>query len=171
MESANSVLRLLVLILTDSRLMFDKNVCDDLAGADAVLAKMDTGNRETFSPVAGRTTGLLFGDVLKRIELLRSRFKGELCLQITFITANKHFPREIAEGASLLSPDEVQATTPSGARSFDPLSPSQMGSVKGEADSPGNVITACQAPRPAAVPRCLYETWRRRTELCSRLIN
>lgn len=164
-ELARSILHLPIAVLTNSSLMVEEGVRDDLARADVVVAKMDAHNQEIFKQVNRPIMGLLFSDVLRGIKLFRGRFKGKLCLQIMFIEANKDFAREIAKVANSLSPDEVQLNTPLRPCAVKPLSPSQMSSIKGQFDNLKNVITVYQAFRPEVRALNLNETLRRRPKL------
>jgi wyosine [tRNA(Phe)-imidazoG37] synthetase (radical SAM superfamily) len=153
-------------ILTYSSLMPRKDVRDDLAEADVVVAKLDAHNQELFSRVNRPTIDILLSDILQGIELFRREFKGKLCLQIMFVEANKNFAKEIAKVANSLSPDEVQLNTPLRPCPVKPLTPSEMASIQGDFDNLGNVVMVYQAPRPEVVPLNLYETLQRRPKLC-----
>jgi wyosine [tRNA(Phe)-imidazoG37] synthetase (radical SAM superfamily) len=165
-EVAKAILSLPIAILTNSSLMPRKDVRDDLAEADVVVAKLDAHNQELFSRVNRPTIDILLSDILQGIELFRREFKGKLCLQIMFVEANKNFAKEIAKVANSLSPDEVQLNTPLRPCPVKPLTPSEMASIQGDFDNLGNVVMVYQAPRPEVVPLNLYETLQRRPKLC-----
>ena len=164
-ELARDILHLPVAVLTNSSLMSREDVCDDLARADVVVAKIDAHNHDLFKQVNRPVTGLLFRDVLRGIELFRSGFKGKLCLQIMFIESNKDFAREIAKVASSLSPDEIQLNTPLRPCAVKPLTRSQMDSIQKHFNNCGNVISAYQTARPKVTPLDSNETSRRRPKL------
>lgn len=164
-ELAKSILSLPVAVLTNSSLMSRKDVRHDLAKADVVVAKLDAHNQELFDLVNRPVAGLLFGDIVEGIRLLRREFGGRLCLQIMVMEANKIFAWEIAQVAGSLSPDEVQLNTPLRPCAVKPLSPSQIVSIKDEFNDLSNVVTVYEASRPEVTPLNLGETLRRRPGL------
>ena len=165
-DLAKSILPLPVAILTNSSLMSREDVRHDLAKADVVVATVDAHNQELFRQINRPVAGLLFSDILEGIKLFRREFKGKLCLEAMFIEANKTFAREIAQIASLLSPDEVQLNTPLRPCAVKPLTPSQMASIKADfASFICPVVTVYEAPKPEVKPLNLRETLRRRPKL------
>jgi len=164
-ELARSIFHFPVAVLTNSSLMFRKDVRRDLSEADVVVAKLDAHNEELFQRVNRPVAGLLFDDIVEGIRLFRKEFKGKLCLQIMFMESNKAFVKEIAQVASSLLPDEVQLNTPLRPCAVEPLTPSEMVSIKGEFANLGNVVTVYEAARPEVTPLDLEETLRRRPKL------
>jgi len=165
-EIAKSILPLPVAVLTNSSLMPREDVRHELAKADVVVAKLDAHNQELFRQVNRPMATLMLSDIIEGIKHFKNKFVGKLCLQIMFIEVNKTFAREIAQIASLLSPDEVQLNTPLRPCAVKPLTPSQMASIKGHFDNficP--VVTVYEAPRPEVKPLNLRETLRRRPKL------
>jgi wyosine [tRNA(Phe)-imidazoG37] synthetase (radical SAM superfamily) len=79
-ESARSILRLPVAVLTNSSLTPIEEVRNDLAKADVVVAKMDAHNQEEFDQVNRPMIDLLFSGILEGLQAFRARFKGKLCL-------------------------------------------------------------------------------------------
>jgi wyosine [tRNA(Phe)-imidazoG37] synthetase (radical SAM superfamily) len=113
-ELARSILNLPIAVLTNSSLMFRKDVRQQLAHADTVVAKLDVPNEELFAVVNRPAPGLHFDRIKDGIGLFRGKYRGKLALQVMFIEANKGYASEIAELASQISPDEVQIERPCG---------------------------------------------------------
>ncbi len=164
-DVAKSILHLPVAVLTNSSLMPREAVRDALAKADVVVAKLDAHRKELFSQVNRPMADIMLADIIEGIRFFRSKFTGKLCLQIMLIEANKDFAGEIARIANSLSPDEVQLNTPLRPCAVNPVTPSQMASVKGKFAKLVNVVTVYESSRPEVVPLDLRETLRRRPKL------
>ncbi len=161
-ELAKSILHLPIAVLTNSSLISRKDVRDDLAKADVVVAKLDAHSQELFNQVNRPMAGLMLSDIIAGIKLLRREFKGKLCLQIMFIEVNKNFAGKIAQIAGALLPDEVQLNTPLRPCGVRPLAPPQMASIKGNFHNFRNAVTVYESSRPEIKPLNLQETLRRR---------
>ena len=161
-ELAKSILHLPIAVLTNSSLISRKDVRDDLAKADVVVAKLDAHSQELFNQVNRPMAGLMLSDIIAGIKLLRREFKGKLCLQIMFIEVNKNFAGKIAQIAGALLPDEVQLNTPLRPCAVRPLAPPQMASIKGNFHNFRNAVTVYESSRPEIKPLNLHETLRRR---------
>jgi wyosine [tRNA(Phe)-imidazoG37] synthetase (radical SAM superfamily) len=165
-ELTRTILPLPIAVLTNSSLMPREDVRNDLAKADVVVAKLDAHNQELFSQVNRPMAEFLLSDIIEGIKLFKNKFAGKLCLQVMFIEANRIFAHEIAQIASLLSPDEVQLNTPLRPCAVKPLTPSQMASIKADfASFICPVLTVYEAPKPEVKPLNLRETLRRRPKL------
>lgn len=99
-----------VAVITNSSLMYLREVQEDLNEADFVLAKLDAFDQESFQSIGGGE--LNFEKVLKGIYKFRSGFKGKFALQIMLIDDNLNNVSELASIARTLCPDEVQLNTP-----------------------------------------------------------
>jgi len=161
---AKSILPLPVAILTNSSLMLREDVCDDLAQADVVVAKIDAANEQMFRQINNPVVGYSFDQILYSIEYFRKRFKGKLALQMMFIAINKDYARQMADIARRLSPDEVQLNTPLRPCPVKPLTPEAMAIIENEFTGL-RVVNVYQALKPEVVPLNLEETLRRRPKL------
>jgi len=164
-EITKSSLHLPVAVLTNSSLMPIEDVRHALAKADVVVATIDAHNQELFRRMNRPTTAILLNDILEGIIVFRKEFEGKLNLEVMFIKVNENFAGEIARALTLLSPDQVQLNTPLRPCAVEPLTPSEMSSIKGEFIQLGNVITVYEAPRPEVMPLNLKETLRRRPKV------
>ena len=161
---AKSILPLPVAILTNSSLMPREDVCDDLAQADVVVAKIDAANEQMFRQINNPVIDYSFDQILYSIEHFRNRFRGKLALQMMLIAINKDYARQMADIARRLSPDEVQLNTPLRPCPVKPLTPETMAIIENEFTGL-RVINVYQALKPEVVPLNLEETLRRRPKL------
>jgi len=164
-ELARSILGLPVAVLTNSSLMSRKDVRQQLALADTIVAKLDAPNEETLALVNRPAPALHFNQIRDSIRLFRKEYRGKLALQVMFIETNKNYASEIAALARQMSPDEVQINTPMRPCAVRPLLPESIAEIRREFTNLSNVVTVYEAPKPEVVPLNLAETLRRRPEL------
>lgn len=119
-----------IAVLTNSGLIDKKDVQEDLALADCVIAKLDGHSKELFAKINKPEKGARFEKILKGLGEFSSRYKGKFALQIMFAEENKKYAREIACVARKLKPDEIQLNTPLRPCGIKPLSKSEMERVK-----------------------------------------
>lgn len=163
-KTVKPVLGLPVVVLTNSSLMPRKEVRQELACADIVVAKLDAPNEELFYSINNPVIGYSLDEILQGIRRFRSEFSGKLALQMMFIEANKGFAQEMARIAEQLSPDEVQINTPLRPCAIQPLTPEDISAIQREFSKLGKVVTVYEASRPQVVPIDLKETLQRRPE-------
>ena len=99
-------------ILTNSSLLFDKNVRDSISSLDTIVAKLDASNEEIFKRISRPASGITFEETLSGIKKMRENFQGKFALQIMFMDENKKYAEELAGLAREIKPDEVQINTP-----------------------------------------------------------
>ncbi len=99
-----------IAVITNSSLMTDEAVQQDLLEADFVLAKLDANDQESFVSIDGHC-GLDFNAIVAAIGSFRERFKGKLALQVMLIDENIESVAELADVARRLNPDEIQLNT------------------------------------------------------------
>ena len=160
-----SALHLPVAVLTNSSLMFLRNVRQQLFRADVVVAKLDAPNDELFHRINRPALSLRFDQLVEGIKRFRDEYKGKLALQMMFVEANKDGASGMAMVAQGISPDEVQINTPLRPCSVKPLPPSDIAAIRQEFSNLENVVTVYEAPKREIVPLDLAETLRRRPEL------
>ena len=102
-----------VVVLTNSSLMHDKEVRNDLAKADIVVAKLDAPNHRLFQEIDDPHPEIDFHSMLKGMKRFRDEFHKIYALQMMFVEQNKLFAEEMREIAEEIKPDEVQINTPS----------------------------------------------------------
>lgn len=161
---ARSILGLPIAVLSNSSLMFRKDVRRQLAHADTVVAKLDVPSEEMLAVVNRPAPGLHFDQIRDGIGLFRDEYRGKLALQIMFIEANKDCACEIAALARQISPHEVQINTPLRPCAVRPLPPESIAEIRREFANLNNVVTVYEAPKLEVMPLNVAETFRRRPE-------
>jgi wyosine [tRNA(Phe)-imidazoG37] synthetase (radical SAM superfamily) len=159
---ARQVLGLPVAVLTNSSLMTRKDVREDLAWADVVVAKLDAPNQQLFEKISRPVVDLSLQEIVQAISLFKAEHKGKLALEMMFVRANKGLAAEMAALARRLAPDEVQINTPLRPCAVTPLSPETLAAVREHFQGLPRVHTVYEASRPEARPIDLKETRRRR---------
>jgi len=163
-ELVKSVLPFPVAVLTNSAFMDEKEVRQELALADTVVAKLDAPNEELFQQINRPAPGLRLKDIVSGIEKFRGEYNGKLVLQMMFIAANMHYAGELAQMAESLSPDEVELNTPLRPCSVPPLSLKAMEAIEGQF-ARLKVVNVYKSPKPEVQPLDIKETLRRRPKL------
>lgn len=118
-----------VAVLTNSSLMTDQAVCDDLMAADFVLAKMDAGNQLFFKTI-NQGGPLDLESIIQGIKDFRKKYKGKLALQIMLMDQNIENVQQIAQVSRALGADEVQLDTPIRPCGIKPLERQRLQWVK-----------------------------------------
>ena len=101
-----------IAVLTNSSLIYKKDVQKDLLLADFVIAKLDAHNHTLFRKIGKPVKTIKFDKIVKGLKEFKSRRKGKFALQIMFVKENKRYAREIARLARSIKPDEIQINTP-----------------------------------------------------------
>lgn len=101
-----------IAVITNSSLMNDRSVINDLLSADMVIAKMDASSSRLFVKVNRPAKHLKFEAVYGAIKKFRKHYKGRLALQIMFFFVNKADYKQIADAAFGIMPDEIEINTP-----------------------------------------------------------
>jgi len=163
-ELVKSVSPFPVAVLTGSSLMMNKEVRQELALADTVVAKLDAPNEELFREINRPASNLTLKDIVSGISKFRHEYRGRLVLQIMFIAANMHYAGELARMAESLSPDEVELNTPLRPCAVQPLPPQDMEVIEGQF-ARLRAVNVYKSPKPEAKPLDIKETLRRRPKL------
>ncbi|MBK8146825.1 MAG: radical SAM protein [Acidobacteria bacterium] len=102
-----------VIVLTNSTLLDQKAVRDELALADRVFCKLDAWSDETLRRFDRPAAGITFESIVSGIIALRKEFKGILAIQTMLLrTPHEDEIEELAEILSRIRPDEVQLNLP-----------------------------------------------------------
>jgi wyosine [tRNA(Phe)-imidazoG37] synthetase (radical SAM superfamily) len=116
-----------IAILTNSALITDRRVQEELKKMDIVVAKLDAPDQRMFERVNRPITEEIKLDaIIKGLVEFREGYKGRLCLQMMFIDENKESGVEMARIAAAIQPDEVQLNTPLRPCPANPLTPEEM---------------------------------------------
>jgi wyosine [tRNA(Phe)-imidazoG37] synthetase (radical SAM superfamily) len=163
-QLVRSILDLPAAVLTNSSLMFQEDVRQELAHADTVVAKLDASNEGIFATVNRPVRGLRFDQIRDGIRRFRDEYRGKLALQVMFIAANKEYASDIAALVRQISPDEVQINTPLRPCAVRPLPPKSIAEIQREFTDFRSAVNVYEAPKREVVPLNVIETLRRRPE-------
>jgi len=119
-----------IAVLTNSSLIEEDDLREELLLADFVVAKFDAPSQEIFEKVNQPFETIKFDRVLRAIRDFKHVFKGKLALQIMFIEENKRYASQIAQLAKDINPDEVQINTPLRPCGAAPLPESELKDIK-----------------------------------------
>jgi len=152
-----------IAVLTNSSLMYLKEVRKQLAKVDIVVAKLDAPNDKIFRAVNRPVKGIPFEVILKGIKSFRAEFSKKLALQMMFVEENKDYAADMAELAEKLEPDEVQIDTPLRPCVAKPLNASELLKIKKNFKK-FNTISVYEKRKPDVRILDISETRKRRPE-------
>lgn len=119
-----------IAVITDSSLMRDKAVRNELGLADLVIAKLDAPSQELFEKINRPAAGISFKDVFEGIKSFLKESDAMLAVQIMFIDMNKAEYRKLAQLAFEIGPDEIEINTPLRPCGVKPLSKHEIADIK-----------------------------------------
>ena len=119
-----------IAVITNSSLLYKKDVQEDLMLADFVMAKLDAPTQEVLSAINSPVETITMKHIISGIKEFRRKYKGKLALQIMFIEQNRALASEIAEIARNIHPDEVQINTPLRPCKVKPLSEPELNRIE-----------------------------------------
>jgi len=160
-EVAGKVTKLPVAILTNSSLMYDRDVRKDLSRADIVTAKLDAPNYDIFKKINNPHPDIDFDSMIEGMIKFRDEFDGKYALQMMFIEQNKSYSKQMRELAEEIRSDEVQIDTPFRPCKVPKLNPSELKKVT-EAFKGMNAISYYESTKPKIKPIDESETLKRR---------
>ncbi|MBN1869785.1 MAG: radical SAM protein [Candidatus Omnitrophica bacterium] len=120
-----------IAVITNSSLLDNKGVREDLVLTDFVIAKLDAPTQAVFKKINQPMPDISFERVIDGIKTFRQMFKKKLALQIMFIEQNRKYAQEIAQIAKEINPDEVQINTPLRPCDVKPLSRQEIDRIEG----------------------------------------
>lgn len=97
-----------IAVLTNSSLLYRKDVRKELCLADLVAVKLDADSEKFLKIVNCPAKSIKFNAILNGIKQFRKEYRGKLALQIMLIHANKSIAKNIAKLAEAINPDELQ---------------------------------------------------------------
>jgi wyosine [tRNA(Phe)-imidazoG37] synthetase (radical SAM superfamily) len=119
-----------IAILTNSALLFKKDVMKDLALADFVIAKLDAVSDNSLIKINRPIKGIKFDSFLKALKKFRRQYKGKFGLQIMFLPQNENQAKDLVRLCREIKPDEIQINTPLRPCPIKPLSKSRISKIK-----------------------------------------
>lgn len=106
-------------VLTNSSLLFDAQVRNDLANADMVCAKLDASSTAMLTRINRPVTGIHLSDILAGLDCFRQQYAGHLAIQTMMIASwDKASQDEYIHQMLRIQPDEIQLNTPTRPRSL-----------------------------------------------------
>jgi wyosine [tRNA(Phe)-imidazoG37] synthetase (radical SAM superfamily) len=151
-------------VITNAALIGQREVQDDLAAADLVLAKLDACDQDSLHVVDIPAEDIQFSKIVEGIQSFRKRFSGKLALQIMFIEQNKKYAEAIAAIARTIRADEVQLNTPLRQGGAGPLSEKDLAAIK-KYFKGMPAVTVYEAPHREVAPFDDKDTTRRHGHL------
>ncbi len=160
-EIIKKLTKIPIAILTNSTLLYDRNVQKTLKNINIIVAKFDAPNEKLFEKINHPAKGITFNKTLNGIKEMRRNFAGKFALQIMFMKENKEYAKEIAELAKDINPDEVQINTPLRPSGVKPLSKKEIEEIEKKFTGL-NTITVYNSPKPKTDPLDKIELFKRR---------
>jgi wyosine [tRNA(Phe)-imidazoG37] synthetase (radical SAM superfamily) len=155
-----------VAVLTNSSLLHDPQVREELGLADLIVAKLDAPGEELFQTINRPSQGITFHMVVDGIMSFNREYPGKLALQMMFVPQNKKQAAQMARLAKEIGPVEVQLNTPLRPNPVKPLTAEEMVETKNIFLKTGleKVYSVYDVERPETQPLDEVETGRRRPE-------
>ena len=119
-----------VAVLTNSSLINQAGVRENLSYADFVIAKLDAYSQRSLESINRPAGKVRFDTIIHGIKRFKKNFKGKFALQIMFLEANQNEADNLARLAKEIRPDEIQINTPTRACKVRPLSRREIARIK-----------------------------------------
>jgi wyosine [tRNA(Phe)-imidazoG37] synthetase (radical SAM superfamily) len=103
-----------IAVLTNGSLLGNSTVQQELQQADLVIPSLDAGNESTFRLVNRPHHEITFGQMLAGLVSFRSRFRGQVWLEILLVdpyTTSHPELEDLRRCAEMIQPDRVQLNT------------------------------------------------------------
>jgi len=150
-------------VLTNSSLMWQPQLRQELSHFDVVVAKLDADNQTLFELINRPAPGITFARILEGICAFAEEYPSKLSLQMMFVEANAHHVEQMASLATIIGPHEVQVNTPLRPSPTPPLSKERMDTIKSVFQSQHLcVVSVYDKPQYDIMPIDARETARRR---------
>ncbi len=149
-------------ILTNSSLFNYKDVQEDLASIDWIVAKLDAPNDEIFEKINRPHEKIKFDEMIEAIKEIRKKAR-KFSLQMMFVKENKKYAEEMADLAREIKPDDVQINTPLRKSPVKPLCKEEIFEIEKHFHGL-NTINVYSSPAPKVKPIDYEEMRRRRPE-------
>lgn len=153
-----------IAILTNSSLLFHKDVQNTLKQIDIIVAKLDAPNSDLFKKISQPAEGITFEKTIQGIKEMRQQFKGKFALQIMFMKINKNYAKELSDLAREIKPDEVQINTPLRPCSIKPLSVEELDEIEKYFNGL-NTISVYHSTKPTTDPIDKLDMIKRRRQV------
>jgi wyosine [tRNA(Phe)-imidazoG37] synthetase (radical SAM superfamily) len=124
-----------IAVLTNSSLMWKKEVQDDIAGSDLVVPSLDAGSERVFEQVNRPHSSLSLGRVVDGMRDFSSSFEGDIWLEVMLVSGMNDGDGElelISDVIAGIDPQKVQLNTvirPPSESYARPISEERMGEI------------------------------------------
>jgi wyosine [tRNA(Phe)-imidazoG37] synthetase (radical SAM superfamily) len=119
-----------IAVLTNSTLLSEKIVRDELGMADFIIAKLDAFSVASLKEINRPAKGINFRRILESIKIFKSQYAGRLGLQIMFIAQNSKNTHDFLRLCREIQPDEIEINTPLRPSQIRPLIKSKLLLIK-----------------------------------------
>ena len=150
-----------IAILTNSTLLYLKEVRNSLKKIDIIVAKFDASNQEIFEKINHPVKEIDFKKTYDGILKMKKEFDGKFATQSMFIDKNKEYADEIANLTRKINPDEVQINTPLRPCKEKPLSVKELDEIEKKFRGL-NTINVYHSEKPMTDPLDKIELFKRR---------
>lgn len=120
-----------IVVITNSSLMKEDEVREELLFADCVIAKLDIPSQKLLKLINKPARGIQFEEIYHSLVDFRKEYAGKLALQIMVMDENKKIVDRLARLSLELNPDEVQINTPLRPCRVKPLLKEEIFEIKG----------------------------------------
>jgi len=111
-RSAKKIIDVPVAVITNSVLLTDQQVRQEVALADVVLPSLDAATQKTFCVINRPPSGLMIKDIIEGLIDFRKEFAGEIWLEVMLVRGiNDHEAELISKMADSVQPDRIQINT------------------------------------------------------------
>ncbi|HWQ20076.1 MAG TPA: radical SAM protein [Methanotrichaceae archaeon] len=110
--SAKKTIDAPVAVITNSTLLDNEKVREEVSHADVVLPSLDAATPEVFERINRPGPGIKIEDIVSGLKKFRSEFGGEIWLEVMLVKGvNDDQAQRIAEAVESISPDRIQLNT------------------------------------------------------------
>jgi wyosine [tRNA(Phe)-imidazoG37] synthetase (radical SAM superfamily) len=110
-----------VCVITNSSLMGNEKVRDNLKDADLVVATLVSGNEKTFKAINRPAEGIELEEIIEGLKALKKLDGPKLAIEVMFIGSSKEYPvnttdeeiDKLIEVLTAIDPDEIEVLTTS----------------------------------------------------------
>lgn len=110
-----------IVVVTNSSLLHQSDVREDLKDVDIVIAKLDSSEEKDFREINRPHPDITYSKILGGLRAMRASFKGSLRLQIMLMESNRRSLEGLRDICMDLAPDAIYISTPTRSMSCEPL--------------------------------------------------
>jgi wyosine [tRNA(Phe)-imidazoG37] synthetase (radical SAM superfamily) len=111
-----------IVVVTNSSLLSESEVREDLRDVDIIIAKLDAAEENEFQSINRPHPDISFSKLLSGLRRMRGSYKGSFRLQVMLMERNRRSLESLGSLCLELSPDLVYLSTPTRSSACEPLS-------------------------------------------------